>query len=260
MKRVFTVFITVSFLVVSTAYSAQREWRVKKSTHFVVYYKNAPLDFIDKVVDAAEDYYREITFDLGFVRHDYWLWEDRAKIYIYEDPEDYQKASIEHSQWSGGIAFYREKRINTFPWDAGFFDTLLPHELGHIIFREFIGFDADVPLWLDEGVACFQEKARRWGSERIVRSAIDHNVFIPLNELSEITRYSLRDKNVRDLFYAESASIVYFLIVKQGKQGFVKLCKALRDGKKLDEAISYAYIKYDNLQELNDAWVRDLIR
>jgi len=254
MKKILSIFI-ILFLLVNSAFCDSRKWQVRKSSHFIVYYVDAPSDFIEKVIDEAEDYYREITYDLGFTRHDFWLWEDRAKIYIYKDADDYYK-STGQPQWTSGATSYRKKIINTYPLYSGFFDTLLPHELGHIIFREFVGFNADVPIWLDEGVACFQEKARRWGSNRIVKNAIEKNVFIPLNELSKINPHAVKDRNLIELIYAESASIVYFLIVKQGKHNFVKFCRALRDKKRLDDALRSTYIKYKNLQELNDAWVR----
>lgn len=258
MKKISLIFI-ILLLVINSAFSDSRKWQIRKSSHFIVHYVDAPSDFIEEVVDEAEDYYREITYDLGFTRKDFWLWEDRAKIYIYEDAEDYYESSGQPN-WSSGMAACREKIINTYPLASGFFDTLLPHELGHIIFREFVGFNADVPIWLDEGVACFQEKARRWGSSRIVKNAIKEDIFIPLDELSKVDLRSIQDKDLIDLIYAESASIVYFLIIRQGKHNFVKFCRALRDGKRLEEAIRSAYIKYNNLKELNDAWVRYLIK
>jgi len=260
MKRVFLFLVLIIIILfASSAFCDSRKWQMRKSSHFIVYYVDAPSDFIEKVIDEAEDYYTQITYDLGFSRKDYWLWEDRAKIYIYEDAENYHESS-KRPHWSAGMAACREKIINTYPLAAGFFDTLLPHELGHIIFREFVGFNADVPIWLDEGVACFQEKARRWGSARIVRSAIEENIFIPLNELSKVNLSSIQDRDLVDLIYAESASIVYFLIVEQGKYNFVKFCRALRDGKNLEKALNSTYIKYKNLKELNDAWVRYLRR
>jgi hypothetical protein len=85
-------------------------------------------------MNAAEEYYRSITNELGFTRFNNWLWEDRASIYIYDDSQEYIAATKQPS-WSAGLAAYREKKITTYLADAGFFDTLLPHELGHIIFR-----------------------------------------------------------------------------------------------------------------------------
>ena len=256
MKKIFLTFI-VLFLVINSTFADSRKWQIRKSSHFIIYYVDAPSDFIEKIITNAEDYYRKITYELGFTRYDFWLWDERAKIYIYEDAEDYHKTTGQPT-WTSGVAFCQEKTINTYPLASGFFDTLLPHELTHIIFREFVGFNADVPIWLNEGVASYMEESKRWISKKAVKKAIEQNTFMPLDELSKISPHSIQDKNTIDLIYAESASIVYFLIVKQGRHNFVNFCKALKNGKRLDEAIKKAYIKYKNVKELNDAWVRYL--
>lgn len=220
----------------------------------MVYYKNAPEDFVEDVLESAEEYYHDITRDLGFTRYGSWSWEDRGKIYIYRDAEDYVQAT-QQPGWSGGSASYRDKVINTYPLASGFFDTLLPHELGHIIFREFIGFRSDLPLWLDEGVASYQEKARRWGSNKIVKQAIKDKTFIPLEELSQKVISSSSDKNTVELFYAESGSVIYYLITKFGKYRFVDFCNALKDGQGLNQALHSAYSRFTDIKELEAAWL-----
>jgi hypothetical protein len=57
-----------------------------------------------------------------------------------------------------GQLHIRKKFINTYYFEKNFFENVLPHELTHIILREFIGADTEVPLWFEEGVACANEK------------------------------------------------------------------------------------------------------
>ncbi len=248
------IILFIIFVLPNVSFCEEQKWEDQSSNHFIVYYKEAPEDFITEVIDAAEDYYQKITRDLGFTRYEYWLWEDRAKIYIYKEAEDYHSSSGKPT-WASGHAEYEKKTIYTYPLAWGFFDTLLPHELGHIIFRELVGFrNNNVPLWLDEGVACYQERTRRWGSEKEVKKAIEQKKFITLNELTEIISLASFDNDKVELFYNESVSIVSFLISNYGKYNFVKLCKALKDEKSLDSAIDSAYARFDNLKELNDVW------
>ena len=134
-----------------------REQKEAKNSDFVVYYKDVPIGFVDSVIEAAERYYSEITRDMGFTRYNGWTFDERAKIYIYMDKDDYVD-SARQSGWSHGSDQTRQKIIRTFPAAHGFFDSILPHELGHIIFREFVGFYIDIPLWFEEGIAMFQEK------------------------------------------------------------------------------------------------------
>lgn len=253
--------LTILFILVAlpiAVFCEEAKWEEQSSSHFIVYFKEAPEDFIDEVIETAENCYRDITQELGFLRDKYWIWEERAKIYIYSDADDYRN-STEKAAWVSGHADYEKKIIYTYPLAWGFFDTLLPHELGHIIFREFVGQrNVNVPLWLDEGVACYQEQTRRWGAEKKVREAIEQKKFMPLDELTQINSLSAFDDQKVNLFYDESVSIVSFLITKYGRYNFVELCRALRDGKSLDKAVDSAYARFESLKELNDVWYRYL--
>ena len=241
------------FLFGNSLVFAENKWSEHKAQHFIIYYTNAPMDFVKSVEEMAEQYYVEITDNLGFTRYRNWSFDDRAKIYIYDGQDDYV-ASAKLMKWSHGAASAVKKEIWTFPTAHGFFDSTLPHELGHIIFREFIGPYAQVPLWLEEGVAMFQEKAKRWGTNKIVREAISRGTFIPLNELTWMALNSQTPKNEVDLFYAESANIVYFLITEFGEQRFVNFCRKLKQGAGFDNSLTFVYTRFRNIDDLNKAW------
>lgn len=232
----------------------KEDWKEFRSYHFIIYYKDVPLDFVKSVEESAENDYQEITRNLGYTRYDSWSWDKRAKIYIYSDGEDYV-TSAKQAGWSHGVADWLAKEIRTYPSAAGFFDSLLPHEMGHIIFREFIGSNPYVPLWMDEGVAMYQEKAKRWGVNKEVKKAIDTGRFIPLSDLSTIRLYNNTDPELVNLFYTEAASIVYYLITELGEYKFVDLCKELKDGSRFEKAIKSTYMRFKDLNDLNEAWM-----
>ena len=258
--KIFVILAIASVGFLSNAYGKDKEsWNESRSYHFIIYYKDAPQNFIKSVEQTAEDYYQEITRNLGFIRDQSWAWDKRAKIYIYRDAEDYVESS-KQAGWSHGAASALEKEIRTYPAANGFFDSILPHELGHIIFREFIGSNPYVPTWVDEGVAMYQEKAKRWGANKEVKKAIEEKKFIPLGELSTVRLYSNSEKEFVELFYAEAASIVYYLITELGEYKFVELCKQLKRGGRFENAISSTYFRFQNLSDLNDAWVTYLKR
>ncbi len=237
---------------------ADNNWRINKSTHFVVYYKGAPEGFIAEVAEKAEDYYDSIASSLGFRRFDFWLWDNRAKIYIHDNAAGYQAATGQPG-WSGGCAKVREKIIHSFPYAKGFLETVLPHEMGHIIFREFVGFDNyAIPLWLDEGVASYQQKLKySAGIKAEVRNAIGKGSFIPLERLSRFNpQFAMSNESVQ-LFYAEASSVIEFLIKEFGRDSFILFCQALRDKKDLDRAIASGY-PLGNIRELNQAWQKYL--
>jgi len=248
MKRLFlfTIFI---FCFIRPGL-CEDKWQEYRSLHFLIYYKDAPRDFVEAVQESAEDYYQEITQELGFTREKSWSFDERAKIYIYRDSDDYIKSG--QADWSHGAAIAKEKTIRTFPQASGFFDTTLPHELGHIIFREFVGFRSNIPLWMDEGVAMYQEKAKRWGANQAVRGAISQGAFVPVPELTDVQRV---EKDFVPLFYAESASLVYYLITEFGKYKFVSLCKMLKGGTRFENAFIETYSRFKDFKDVNDSWL-----
>src|SRR4030042_996787 len=252
MKRclLYLLLILVAF---SHSLPREGEWEKATSTHFIVYYKKAQEEFIRLIIDKSEDYYNRIAYNLGFTRFNFWLWDNRAKIYIHDNPQEFQSATGQPS-WSGGCAQVNTKTIHSYPYAQGFTETILPHEMGHIIFREFVGYDnASIPLWLDEGVAAYQEKARHIAANRISREAIRTGKFINLARLSRINQDMLEGGNLVQIFYAESLSIVDFLVKEYGTERFVYFCQNLRDKKDLESAIKTGY-SFNNIQELDSAW------
>ena len=223
----------------------------------MVYYKEAPEDFIKKAVDNSEGYYQTITSQLGFNRYNFWLWDERAKIYIYNDAKDYQEKTGQPA-WSAGVVSLRDKTISSFPYARDFFETVLAHELGHIIFREFVGFDNNaVPLWLDEGVASYQEKLKYSQADILVRNAIESGKFIPLQNLPVFGEQFGMGSAAAQLFYAQAFSAVDFLIKEYGKDKFVTFCQNLRDKKNLDRALASVY-SFSGIGQMQEAWKKYL--
>ncbi|MCM8796171.1 MAG: peptidase MA family metallohydrolase [Candidatus Omnitrophica bacterium] len=253
------IFIAL-FLVLSICFVlAQDNWHIAKSTHFIIHYKNAKGDFIEDLIERAEDYYYRIAEALGFRRYNFWLWDNRAKIYIYNDLKEYQMATGQPS-WSQGATLPKDKIIYTFVGQKGFFETILVHEMGHIIFREFVGFDNPaVPLWLDEGVASYQEKMRVKLAKEIIHKAYKENKFYSLQKLNQVNLLNIFNPEFANLFYAEAVSIVNYLIKEFGVDNFVLFCQALRDKRDLERAISYAY-PFRDIQGLDKAWQRYLLK
>lgn len=260
-KKSGSIFYLLAFLFICNFSwaAANDNWHIIKSTHFIVYYKNASNRFIERLIDTAEDCYGKIADDLGFRRQDFWLKDKRAKIYIYDNSEDYQTATSQPA-WSSGCAVGREKEIHSFPYASAFFDRVLPHEMGHIIFREFVGVDnSAVPLWLDEGVASYQENAKRSSSNILVIKAIKAGSVIGLEKLNSLNPEQILDRQVVETFYAEAVSVVCYLIKQFGEDNFVYFCRRLRDTRDLNKALNYTY-SLKNIRELEQAWQRYLER
>lgn len=254
MKKTLCLFF-VTFLFFTYSYAQEsKDWEVFKSTHFLIYYKNVPVDFISGVSTVSEKYYNAIAEDLGFSRLNFWSWDDRAKIYIYDDVSDYQRQTGEPS-WSQGRTVPGYKIIQSYFGAQEFLESTLPHEMSHIIFREFVGFNNPaVPLWLDEGVSSYQEKIKFAGTSEILRDAMEKKVFMDLLKLTGFKDYPLEygSESVR-LFYAESFSLIEYLMKKFGRDKFVTFCQDLRDKRSFEGALSSGY-NFADLKEMDQAW------
>jgi hypothetical protein len=248
-----TFLVSLCFIFSSLAFA--KDWEMFKGDDFIVYYRlNVSEEFAKTVMDSAEEDFRQISENLGLSRYQSWPSEKRASIYIYSDEEDYIKNGGQ-AGWSHGAALISTKTIKTYPSDAGFFDAILPHELGHIVLHEFVGPYANVPLWFDEGVAMYQEKAKHIGSMKVVQEALTKGQFITLNELTDMRLYSNSKRETVDLFYAESASIVHFMITQLGEGHFYRLCKELKENTRFIEAVPKVYMNIGSLDDLNKKWV-----
>ncbi|MBF0490244.1 MAG: hypothetical protein HQL15_06440 [Candidatus Omnitrophica bacterium] len=259
MRRFLALLILVSFFLINslTEVSA-REWETLKGGNFIVYYRSGvPEDFVQTVMDSAEDDFKQVSENLGVSRYQSWAVEKRASIYIYSDADDYVKNGGQ-AGWSHGSALIATKTIKTYPSDEGFFDALLPHELGHIMLHEVVGKYANIPLWFDEGVAMYQEKAKHIGAQKIVQESLLNGQFISLTALSDMRLYSNSDQATVKLFYAESASIVNFMMTQLGEARFYKFCRELKENTRFVDALPKIYMHIENLEDLNKKWVEYL--
>jgi hypothetical protein len=229
-------------------------WSEIKQKHFIIYYTDNRL-FAQRVGYKAEEYYTTISSDLGFTRHDgFWLWDNRAKIYIYSSRSDFAKATGA-PEWAAGKANPEQRLIATYQGSKEFIDSLLPHEMTHLIFMEFIGFNKSIPLWLNEGIAQWEDKLQRDKAMVLVKRLYALNRLMPLAQLMKLDVRTVSDTGEAVIFYAQSASLVGFMIKTYGPERFRKFCGQLRDGKSINEALRFTYsMEISTIGSLEKLW------
>ncbi len=250
-KLIFSFFL---YTAISANVSVYAEvissfWQTDKSQHFIVNYQHAPYGYIPEIIDRAEKYYNGIIDQLGYRRFDFWSWDNRARIYLFKEGADYIK-DTNRVGWSGASVNVKDRVIKTFIGQKNFFDSILPHEMAHIIFREFVGEKADLPLWIEEGVACSQEKSALKERLRGIKELLNEGAYIEINKLSALQDYSSIDPAI---FYSESASLIVFLLKRYGPGQFLDFSRQLRDGVKWQEALLKSY-QFENLNEFESKW------
>jgi len=275
--------VSASFLLLFINTGFSQEWKELSGEHFIIYFTQDE-KFAKEVLDKAEVYYRNIASELGYPRYsEFWLWEKRVKVYIYPDRDSFLKVTGQ-PQWSKGMADYKSKQIVSYVWSKDFAESLLPHEIAHLIFRDFVGFQGEIPLWLDEGVAQWMEEAKRREVKRIARQKLETNSFMVLEDMMHLdirhVKYKeavyirpaltkekkqgvlfLSAENLIDIYYLESVSLVGFLIEKYGGDSFTNFCREMRDGKTVDEALRMAYPTHiHSIAELEEKWKEYLVK
>jgi len=257
MRKIRRIAVVLFLLCALTAAAAAvTEWKVLKGTHFIVYYVDGHA-FAGKVLGRAERYYKKIASDLGYSRYDnFWQWENRVRIYIYPTHEEFISATGIPREWAQGVAYYKEKKIVSYKWSKGFLDSLLPHEITHLIFRDFVGLGGRIPLWLDEGVAQWEEKSKKKQALKISGGLIKSGRYIPIGELMRMDVRQVEDPKLARDFYAQSVTLVGCLMEKYGSMKFTAFCRRLRDGESLEEALSGAYKGLiSNVHGLEEKWI-----
>ena len=127
---------------------------------------------------------------------------------------------------AGGRTTFRVDRGQVFGWKmsvAGsprrILDDAIPHEVGHVVF--YSRFRRPLGRCLDEGTACVGESPREHAAARQrVADALRRKAVLPFARVLDARRYPARSEELL-LFYAQSHSLVEFLLHRNGRERFV---------------------------------------
>jgi Peptidase MA superfamily len=237
--------------------------RPSPAGHFLIRYSPGPDEVIaelaGEVLDAA---WREIGADLGLRPADPIRVEllgspsDLAKLSPLTEAEIETTGTIALSKYNKLMVVSPRATVFGYPW----MDTLA-HEYTHLLVSRL---SADsVPVWLQEGLARFQQT--RWrsppelslsASERLLLStAIKKRRFIGLDEMHP-SMAKLPSQEAAALAYAQVYTLVGFVHGKVGYPGLREILAAQSNGKSAKRAVSEVF--GTTWTELDKRWQRNL--
>ena len=161
-------------------------------------------------------------------------------VYVYATQKDLLSALRPAAQeWTGGVAFSEEGLvlITVPPTESGlaYGRRVVPHELTHVVIHHATENPyGDLPRWLDEGLATYAEGDPEAAFERTLRDAIRENTLISVRSLSANFP---TDPNAARLSYAQSQSLVAYIVRHYGRDQLKDLLAAFREGATNDEAL-----------------------
>ncbi|MBF0594378.1 MAG: hypothetical protein HQL22_05355 [Candidatus Omnitrophica bacterium] len=263
--RLITFFILILVMVLCSGNAvAQEAFIDMKSTHFMVRYtlpeeSAAALEVLSK----AEQILDRISRDIGFVKYtDFWTWDKRVKIILFPDQISYTRFTGQ-AQWSRGYAsrnskLFRDRVVVTYNGQAEMNSAILPHEIAHLVFWDLLGQNyAAAPEWFEEGIAQLEEQDKRDIVREAMRPVVISGKHIPFHVFMNLKPSEMQDETQVSLFYAQSLSVVLFLIEKYGQDSFYRLSKELRNGCKFEIALTRVYGGiFTSMSEFESRWLK----
>jgi len=210
-------------------------WHSFTEGKVTIYWYKGNDSFAREIMLSAQQALVRLTEDTGAEL------EKPVKLYIYANAQDLRGAMIYPQEWTGGVAFTRYGTIaigissDNLYWGK----RAIAHELTHLVIHQMtLNPYNDLPTWLDEGLAMRTEGALQLEFTVYLNKAIAEKNLISVRSLSSpFSAYAEQSY----LSYAQSYSLVDFLIIKYGQAKMLELLLTFRQGSSYDGALEQVY-------------------
>ena len=208
------------------------DWQIQEDENIAVWWHDRPAAFGDQVYDIAQKAYKK-QFGLFQAELDY-----QIRIIIYNEAEEFAGWHSYVSEFIGGQAFTNLGLTTQIVPDSSYqeywLNDVIPHEIAHLYFAQVTYHPlASPPLWLNEGVAQYNEFRDFTADLKWVQTEVRDGNLIPLRTI--VGSFGYQEDSVRQA-YAESLSAVTFLVETYGAQGLADLLAAYGAGKANESA------------------------
>jgi len=211
------------------------DWQSLTEGELNLFWYEGDDSFAGELMDACEEGLARLTSDIG-------TYPERAiKIYIYASAGDLQGAMIFPMEWTGGAAFaeFGIIAIGISQTRVDWGKTALVHELTHLVVHQatFSPY-AQLPAWLDEGLAMYNEGELDPYLQTLLKGAISEDRLISVRSLC--SSFSAEPEKAYTS-YAESYSLVEYLLNNYGQDKMLNLLTLFKQGNTYDEALTAVY-------------------
>jgi hypothetical protein len=231
----------------------QQQWKKKTSGQITLWWYSGDDAFGQDAIDTAARATETLkkTFNVAGDRP--------IRILIYSNARDLRVALPPNSaEWIGGGATTElgiiHAAIAPGQSAASEIRRILPHEMSHmIVYQASLNPYNHPPLWLDEGLAVHNQETPDVRFRPLVRDAADNGKLIPVRALDSPFPFNA-DQAL--LSYAESESIVNFIINAYGSKYIGALVSAFKDELSYDQVVQK--VLKESIEDLDKEWKASL--
>jgi hypothetical protein len=210
-------------------------WQTLSEGQITVHWYEGDQEFAQYMLQSAVQAQARLTSDPGANL------EKPLHFYLYADSDALKAALISPQRWTGGIAFtdFYTVLIATGPQEQDYGQRIVAHELMHLVVHQ-LAFNcwSSLPRWLDEGLASWAEGDLEPSQQEALNEAIAENALLPLPSLNG--SFSAHADRAY-LSYAQSYSVVAFLMNEYGRDKILELLAVFREGATYDGALEQVY-------------------
>jgi len=233
---------------VSFVYEDDRfSWHTLSSDKLSLYWYRGDEDFGQALFQRAVESLAEMEKTIGVEV------EQPIKIYIYGTQQDLLDAMAEGArEWTGGVT-YDQVGVILIAISPGNLDwglRAVVHELTHAVVGQAMQPPfGGLPTWLNEGLAYHAEGDMEPYDRQLLERAIRENKLISVRALNSSFP---TDPNLAALSYAESYSLVDFILTEYGEETMSRLIEVFSRGAHYDDGLREVF-GFD-ADGLEDAW------
>lgn len=211
------------------------DWKSITEGPLAIYWYEGDKQFAQELMDASQRGLLRLSSDIGAFP------EKLINIFVYASANDLRGAMIFSQDWSGGAAFteFDTITIGISPVNIDWGKGALVHELTHMVVHQAVFSPyGQLPTWLDEGLAMYNEGEPSFSLLSRLDEAILEDRLISVRSLC--SSFSA-DPEEAYLSYAESYSLVEYLLANYGQDKMLNLLTLFKEGSTYDEALSQVY-------------------
>jgi tetratricopeptide (TPR) repeat protein len=186
-------------------------------------------------------------------------WTPRCDIYLYSSAKEYAqrtKKSVENAGHSTVNFRGQEivsRRIDLHADDTNLLDATLPNEVTQVLLNGYFS-EQKLPRWAMIGIATLSESPESVARyRRAMPELLRQRKLLPLADFFKLQDFPTAEESITP-FYAESVSIVSFLVEQKGPKGFITfMTEVPRRG--IAKSMQNHY-GFEDLGEFQKSWVR----